>query len=289
MELNSSIFLLNQDINQIVFTGSVETGQAILRSAAERAIPCVMELGGKSAGVVFPDADLAVLEDSIDWGIFFNAGQVCSAGSRLYIHESRLDDMLGELRSVISEMTMAPGLSADCDIGPVISSGAKSSIETYIQTGLDEGAEIAIQGEVNQTQGYFLPPTVLLCKRNDMTVVQEEIFGPARAVVRAKSLHETIKMINDHKYGNGASIFTRDGGVAREFYENVEAGGIGINVPVPACSASHNFGGLKNSRYGESFLYGPDSARFFTKEKTVSSRWNTSDNSDVFVSMYTES
>jgi malonate-semialdehyde dehydrogenase (acetylating)/methylmalonate-semialdehyde dehydrogenase len=93
-------------------------------------------------------------------------------------------------------------------------------------------------------------------------------------------------MINTHQYGNGSAIFTRDGGAAREFYENVETGGVGINVPIPACSASHNFGGLKNSRYGEAFLYGPDSARFFTKEKTVSSRWNSADNSDVFVTMY---
>ena len=252
-------------IDKVSFTGSTPIGKRVGALAAEALSPATLELGGKSPMVVFADADLAAVAEATRWSVFFNAGQVCSAGSRLYIHESRLDDMLGELRSVISDMKMAPGLSPDCDIGPVISAGAKSSIENYIQTGLSEGAEIVIQGEVNQTEGYFLPPTVLLCNRNDMTVVQEEIFGPVLVVVPFSDEDQALEMANDNIYGLAGSVWSNDISRALRVAKKIEAGTVWVNAHDIVDSAMP-FGGYKQSGFGKDL--GPEQIDHFLKTKT---------------------
>lgn len=283
----------HKDVAAISFVGSSEIGSQIFDQASilKKRVACFN--AGKNHMVVMPDADLEYVADNFISGAFGDASQRCMAVSVLVPVEERSGD---ELVDIITQKAsaMRPGHFADpnSSFGPVITQQSKESIEAAIEAGIAHGGELKTDGRGVKVEGFeggfFLGATLLDHVEPDSPYYQEEIFGPARAVVRAKSLPEAIGLINVHKYGNGAAIFTRDGGAAREFYENVEAGGVGINVPVPACSASHNFGGLKNSRYGESFLYGPDSARFFTKEKTVSSRWNVSDRSDVFVSMYSQ-
>jgi malonate-semialdehyde dehydrogenase (acetylating)/methylmalonate-semialdehyde dehydrogenase len=283
--------LNHPDIAAISFVGSSAVGDHVydLASRNKKRVACFN--AGKNHMVVMPDADLDFVADSFISGAYGDASQRCMAVSVLVPVEEQTGDRLVEMISKKASR-LTPGHYADpnATFGPVISAQSKASIESAIEAGLSHGGELRNDGRGYQVSGFengfFLGATLMDHVRTDSPYYQEEVFGPARAVVRAGSLAESIEMINAHQYGNGAAIFTRDGGAAREFYENVETGGVGINVPIPACSASHNFGGLKNSRYGEAFLYGPDSARFFTKEKTVSSRWNSADNSDVFVTMY---
>ena len=279
------------DIAAISFVGSSHVGSYIYDEASKRKKRVACFNAGKNHMVVMPDADLEYVADNFIAGAFGDASQRCMAVSVLMPVEERTGD---ELVEIVAQKAgaMTPGHYSDprSSFGPVITKQSKESIEAAIEAGIKSGGSLRSDGRGYKVDGYengfFLGATLLDHVEIGSPYYQEEIFGPARAVVRAKNLRESIELINAHKYGNGACIFTQDGGIAREFFENVEAGGIGINVPAPACSASHNFGGLKNSRYGDSFLYGPDSARFFTKEKTVSSRWAITDSSDVFVSMY---
>ena len=283
--------LHHPDIAAISFVGSSTVGDYVYDTASrlKKRVACFN--AGKNHMVVMPDANLDYVADNFIAGAFGDASQRCMAVSVLVpVGEETADALVERITQRAQAMTPGHYLDPKASFGPVISRASVASIEAAIEQGLDHGGELLADGRGYQVAGYengfFLGCTLMDRVTVDSPYYQEEIFGPARAVVRASTLGEAIEMINRHKYGNGACIFTRDGGAAREFYENVEAGGVGINVPVPACSASHNFGGLKNSRYGEAFLYGPDSARFFTKEKTISSRWTTSDSSDVFVSMY---
>jgi malonate-semialdehyde dehydrogenase (acetylating)/methylmalonate-semialdehyde dehydrogenase len=283
--------LHHPDVAAISFVGSSAVGDYVYNTASQLKKRVACFNAGKNHMVVMPDADLDYVADNFLAGAFGDASQRCMAVSVLVpVGEQTADELVQRIAQRAQAMTPGHYLDPKASFGPVISRQSMNSIEAAIEQGLHHGGELLADGRGYQVAGYengfFLGCTLMDRVTVNSPYYQEEIFGPARAVVRASSLGETIEMINRHKYGNGACIFTRDGGAAREFYENVEAGGIGINVPVPACSASHNFGGLKNSRYGESFLYGPDSARFFTKEKTVSSRWTTNDSSDVFVSLY---
>lgn len=253
-------------VDKVSFTGSTPIGKRVGALATESLSPVTLELGGKSPMVVFEDADLSAVAEATRWSVFFNAGQVCSAGSRLYIHESRLDDMLSELRTTIDGMTMAPGLSANCDIGPVISAGAKSSIESYIKTGLSEGAKLAIQGQVNQTEGYFLPPTVLVCESNDLTVVQEEIFGPVLVVIPFKNEAQALMMANDNIYGLAGSVWSKDISKALRVAKRIEAGTVWVNAHDIVDSAMP-FGGYKQSGFGKDL--GPEQLDHFLKTKTL--------------------
>lgn len=252
-------------IDKVSFTGSTPVGKRVGALATEALSPVTLELGGKSPMVVFEDADLSAVAEATRWSVFFNAGQVCSAGSRLYIHESRLDDMLGKLQSVIDGMTMAPGLSLDCDLGPVISQDAKESIESYIQKGVDEGARVAIQGKVNQTEGYFLPATVLVCNRNDATVVQEEIFGPVLVVVPFKDEAQALHMANDNIYGLAGSVWSNNISRALRVAKKIEAGTVWVNTHDVVDSAMP-FGGYKQSGFGKDL--GPEQIDHFLKTKT---------------------
>ena len=283
--------LNHPDIAAISFVGSRDIGDYVYNtaSALKKRVACFN--AGKNHMVVMPDADLNYVADNFLAGAFGDASQRCMAVSVLMpVEENTGDELVDIVAKKARDLT--PGHFADpaASFGPVITKQSRDHIQSAIEAGIAHGGELRTDGRGIQVAGYedgfFLGATLMDHVTPDSPYYKEEIFGPARAVVRAASLYETIKMINAHQYGNGACIFTQDGGAAREFYENVEAGGVGINVPVPACSASHNFGGLKHSRYGDAFLYGPDSARFFTKEKTISSRWNSTDGSDVFVSMY---
>ncbi|MFK7957578.1 MAG: CoA-acylating methylmalonate-semialdehyde dehydrogenase [Lysobacterales bacterium] len=283
--------LNHPDIAAISFVGSSAVGDYVYNSASRNKKRVACFNAGKNHMVVMPDADLDFVADSFISGAYGDASQRCMAVSVLVPVEEKTGDQLVD-RISQKAAALSPGHYADpnASFGPVITAQSKRSIEAAIEAGLSHGGTLRNDGRGQNVEGFengfFLGATLMDHVGVDSPYYQEEIFGPARAVVRAGSLGESIAMINAHQYGNGASIFTQDGGAAREFYENVETGGVGINVPIPACSASHNFGGLKNSRYGEAFLYGPDSARFFTKEKTVSSRWNFSDSTDIFVTMY---
>ena len=253
-------------IDKVSFTGSTTVGKRVGAFAGEALSPVTLELGGKSPMVVFEDADLAAVADATRWSVFFNAGQVCSAGSRLYIEDSKQDALIKELERVVLGMKMAPGLDPTCDIGPVISQSAHKSINTYLEIGKTEGAETIVQGEINQPHGYFVPPTVLLARENKLRVVQEEIFGPVLTIIPFKSEDEALAMANDNIYGLAASVWTKDVSRAIRVAKNLEGGTVWINAHDIVDSAMP-FGGVKQSGFGKDL--GREQLGHFLKTKTV--------------------
>ncbi len=239
----------HQGVNQLVFTGSVQTGQAILRSAAELVVPCVMELGGKSAGVVFADANLDDVVDSARNGIFRHAGQVCSAMSRLVVHKSRYQETVDAIVKMAEHLSIGPGRD-DHDITPVMSAGQLDRIEGYCLGAVQQGAIAATGGRrLASLDGHFMPPTVFAGVKPHMTIANEEVFGPVLSVLTFSDPEEAIALANGTEYGLAAGVFSRDINRSHWAAQRLEAGQVYINqwhvggVETP-------FGGMKKSGFG---------------------------------------
>ena len=235
-------------IDHIVFTGSVATGRRILHKAADRVVPCVMEMGGKSAGIVYPDADLEATAKSAAIGILAHAGQVCSAGSRLIVHESIHDELVERIVAVARGFTMGPG-SEGHFLTPVISRAQLEKVEGYCRSGIQAGAKPVIGGKRAERAGYFMPPTVFTGVTPDMLISREEIFGPVLSILTFKEPEQSLAIANDSDYGLAAGVYTRDLKRAHWTADRLEAGTVFINQwfvggnEVP-------FGGFKRSGFG---------------------------------------
>ncbi len=198
------------DIDHIVFTGSVETGKSVLRSAAERVIPCVMELGGKSGEIVFADADLERTAASAVRGIFTHAGQICSSGSRLIVHRSLHDALVARIRELAAARTVGPGIDG-CDMGPLINARQLDRVEALCDVGVAEGATVLLGGKrIADTKGHFMAPTIFTGVRPEMRIAQEEFFGPILVVIPFDTPEEAIAIANSTDYGLAAGVYTRD-------------------------------------------------------------------------------
>lgn len=236
------------DIDHIVFTGSVETGKSVLRAAAERVIPCVMELGGKSAAIVYADADLDTAARNITRGILHHSGQICSAASRLVVHRSIAPAMVEKIKAEAGRRSIGPGIEG-CDMGPVISERQLSRIEALCRVGIDEGATLAMGGKRLDREGYFLPPTIFTDVHPGMRIAQEEFFGPVLVVIAFDTPEEAVAIANGTDYGLAAGIFSRD--LQRTLWtaDRLVAGQVYVNdwwvggVETP-------FGGARRSGYG---------------------------------------
>lgn len=239
----------HEGVDQITFTGSVETGKKILHAAADRLIPAVAELGGKSPGIVLPDADLDVVTDQTRWGIFANSGQVCSALSRLIVHESLHDEVVDRIVEVANSLEVGPGIE-DFDMGPIISEQQLQRVNRYVRYGQEDGATLASGGGTAEgMDGYFFEPTVFVDVDNDMTIAREEIFGPVLSVIRYSDPDEALRIANDNAYGLVAGVFGNDLDLALHMADRLEAGQIFINEWfAPAIEAP--FGGFKMSGLG---------------------------------------
>lgn len=239
----------HEGVDQITFTGSVETGKKILHAAADRLIPAVAELGGKSPGIVLPDADLDVVTDQTRWGIFANSGQVCSALSRLIVHESLHDEVVDRIVEVANSLEVGPGIE-DFDMGPIISEQQLQRVNRYVRYGQEDGATLASGGGTAEgMDGYFFEPTVFVDVDNDMTIAREEIFGPVLSVIRYSDPDEALRIANDNDYGLVAGVFGNDLDLALHMADRLEAGQIFINEWfAPAIEAP--FGGFKMSGLG---------------------------------------
>ena len=238
----------SKGIDQIVFTGSVPTGQAILKSAANEVVPALMELGGKSAGIVYADADIDEVLESVKWGIFFNAGQVCSALSRLLVCRERYDEVIERCVELAEGLSVGHGLK-NPDLTPVISETQLSEIEAKIVRANVDGATIATGGQRLQREGYFMAPTILYNVTPGSEITQEEIFGPVLCIIPFDSHEEAIEIANDTEFGLVAGVFTKNLSIAHKSASALRAGQVFINEWY-AGGILTPFGGVGKSGFG---------------------------------------
>jgi phenylacetaldehyde dehydrogenase len=255
-------------VDKISFTGSTVVGKSILASAAGNLKRVALELGGKSPVFIFPDADLDRAMDAAARGIFGNTGQVCAAGSRLFVHRSVADRVIEGIAQRARALRVAPGLSPEAEIGPVISARQRERVMSYIDSGRAEGAEVVAGGEALQGEGFFIQPTVLVNTRPDMKVVREEIFGPVLSTLLFDddSLEQLAVRGNDTEYGLSASIWTRDLRTAHQMVRRLHAGNVRVNAAA-ALDFAMPFGGYKQSGWGRE--NGREGVEAYTELKSV--------------------
>ena len=238
----------HDDVAQITFTGSVKTGKTILHAAAERAVPAVVELGGKSAAVVLPDADIDKVVKATKVGIFSQAGQICSAMSRMIVHKSIKDEVLDKLSELAKSIKVGPGNEEGVDLTPVISEEQLQKVENYARSGLQAGATAISGGHRVDRKGYFFEPTIYADVKPDMTIAQEEIFGPFLSVLEYEDHEEAIHIANDTDYGLAAGVFTKDVDMATKTAAKLNGGQVYVNSWFTG-SVATPFGGYKQSGY----------------------------------------
>lgn len=268
------------DIKAISFVGSTEIARYVYECAAARGKRVQAMGGAKNHGVVMPDADLDQAVADIIGAAFGSAGERCMALPVVMpVGAATAEALRARLTDAIAGLRVGVSTDPQAQFGPVISAPHKARIESYIQLGVDEGAELVVDGRGFSLQGYeagyFLGPTLFDHVTPTMRSYQEEIFGPVLQMVRAASLDEAIGLVDQHPYGNGVAVFTRSGDTAREFVSRIEVGMVGVNVPIPVPVAYHSFGGWKRSGFGDLNQYGMDGIRFYTRTKTVTQRWPT--------------
>jgi aldehyde dehydrogenase (NAD+) len=258
------------DINQLTFTGSVSVGIAVAKMAADNVVPVVMELGGKSPNIVFADADLDLTVQGVANAIFQNAGQTCSAGSRLLVQRKAHDELVARLAERAASMRVGPGVS-DPDMGPIISKKQLDMIEGYVKVGKSEGAQVAAGGArpsgPDLGGGFFFQPTLLDRVSPDMRVAQEEIFGPVLAVITFDDTEEAIAIANRSQYGLVAGVWTRDINTAMTVASRIKSGQVYINTYGAGGGVELPFGGYKKSGYGRE--KGLESLASYTQVKNV--------------------
>jgi acyl-CoA reductase-like NAD-dependent aldehyde dehydrogenase len=243
-----SMLTAHKDVNQVTFTGSVLTGKKILHAAAERAIPAVVELGGKSAAVVFPDADLDKVVNAAKGGIFGQAGQICSAMSRVVVHESVKEELVEKLANMAKGLQVGSGHDDGVELTPLISEQQLQKVENYARSGQQAGATAVAGGNRIDREGYFFEATVFDDVKHDMTIAQEEIFGPVLSVLTYKDKEEAIHIANDTAFGLAAGVFTKDIDQATNTVNQLQAGQVYVNSWFTG-SVATPFGGYKQSGY----------------------------------------
>ncbi len=265
-------------IMAVSFVGSTPIAQYVYArgcAAGKR----VQALGGaKNHMIVMPDADLDQAADALMGAGYGSAGERCMAVSvAVPVGEKTADALVAKLKPRVAALKIGPATDAAAEMGPLVTKAHRDKVAAYIDQSAQEGAEIVVDGRGLKLQGYengfWLGGTLLDRVTPQMTVYREEIFGPVLSVVRARDYGEALHLINSHEFGNGAALFTRDGDTARNFAEKVQAGMVGINVPIPVPVGYHSFGGWKRSIFGSHCIYGPEAVHFYTKLKTITSRW----------------
>jgi malonate-semialdehyde dehydrogenase (acetylating)/methylmalonate-semialdehyde dehydrogenase len=263
-------------IKAVSFVGSTPIAEYVYKtgtSAGKR----VQALGGaKNHLVVMPDADLDAAVDALMGSAFGSAGERCMAISiAVAVGDEVADALIERLQPKITALKIGPGLDDGVEMGPLVTGVHRDKVRSYIGTGIAEGATAVLDGRAyaDGKDGFFVGGTLFDNVKPGMRVYREEIFGPVLGIVRVKSLDEALKLVNEHEFGNGTSIFTRDGGTARTFDRAVQAGMVGINVPIPVPMAFHSFGGWKRSIFGDHAMHGMEGVRFYTRLKTTTTRW----------------
>jgi malonate-semialdehyde dehydrogenase (acetylating)/methylmalonate-semialdehyde dehydrogenase len=266
-------------IAAISFVGSTPIAEYIYRTGTANG-KRVQALGGaKNHMVVMPDADLEQAADALMGAGYGAAGERCMAVSVAVAVGGVGDALVERLAPRVRALKVGPGTDPESEMGPLVTRAHLEKVRGYVDIGVKEGAKLVVDGRNLRLQGYEEGFYIGGCLFDDvkphMRIYKEEIFGPVLSMVRVPSFDDALKLVNDHEYGNGTAVFTRDGDTARAFMHSVNVGMVGVNVPIPVPVAYHSFGGWKRSLFGDHHMYGPEGVRFFTKLKTVTSRWPT--------------
>ncbi|MEV6974219.1 CoA-acylating methylmalonate-semialdehyde dehydrogenase [Kitasatospora sp. NPDC093806] len=276
--------LEHPDIKSVSFVGSTPIARYVYETGT-RYGKRIQALGGaKNHMLVLPDADLDLTADAAVNAGFGSAGERCMAVSVLVAVDPIGDELVEKVKKRMADLTVGPGAMTESEMGPLVTGQHRDKVTSYVESGLADGAELVVDGRKHPitsedhtgeptAEGFWLGPTLFDHVKPGMSVYNDEIFGPVLAVVRVASYQEGLELINANPYGNGTAIFTNDGGAARRFQYEVEAGMIGINVPIPVPVAYYSFGGWKSSLFGDSHAYGRDGVHFFTRGKAVTQRW----------------
>jgi malonate-semialdehyde dehydrogenase (acetylating)/methylmalonate-semialdehyde dehydrogenase len=268
--------LENPKIQAISFVGSTPIAEYVYTRGTATG-KRVQALGGaKNHMVVMPDADLDQTVDALIGAAYGSAGERCMAISvAVAVGDHVADALVDRLKRKLATLRVGPGEEADADMGPLVTGDHLKRVRHYIDLGVSEGATLVVDGRQAplQSDGFFVGATLFDRVTPAMRIYREEIFGPVLSVVRVPTFDAALQLVNDHEYGNGTAIFTRDGDAARAFSSGVKCGMVGVNVPIPVPMAFHSFGGWKRSLFGDHYVHGPEGVRFYTRLKTITARW----------------
>jgi len=272
--------LQHPDIAAVSFVGSTPIARYVYEAAAKYGKRCQALGGAKNHMIILPDADLDQAVDALMGAAYGSAGERCMAISlAVPVGEHTANELLARLTPKVRGLKIGPGTDPEAEMGPLVTQQHLKKVSEYIDAGVGEGANLLVDGRGFQVQGfengYFIGGSLFEGVTADMKIYKEEIFGPVLCIVRAKDYGEAANLVNKHEFGNGTAIFTRDGDAAREFAHRIKVGMVGINLPIPVPMAFHSFGGWKASLFGDHHMHGPEGVRFYTRMKTVTSRWPT--------------
>ena len=267
--------LAHPDIAAISFVGSTPIARYVYETATSRGKRCQALGGAKNHMIVLPDADIDMAADAAVSAGYGSAGERCMAVSMVVAVGGIADDLVQAIKARIPAVKVAPGLEPGAEMGPLVTREHRDRVASYVERAPGEGASVVVDGRdaVLPGDGFFLGPCLIDNVKPGMDNYGDEIFGPVLGVTRVDTYDEAIRLVNENPYGNGTALFTRDGGVARQFEFDVQAGMVGINVPIPVPVAYYSFGGWKASLFGDRHIYGPEGIDFYTRTKVVTSRW----------------
>ena len=272
------VLLTDPRVKAVGFVGSSDIASYVYSTAAQHGKRAQCFGGAKNHMIIMPDADMEMAANALVGAGYGSAGERCMAISvAVPVGDKAADALMEKLVPKVEGLRIGPSNDPDADFGPLVTRAAVDKVRRYVDIGVEEGAELVVDGRNFRMQGYedgfYMGACLFDRVTADMSIYKEEIFGPVLSVVRAQDYAEALRLPTEHEYGNGVAIFTRDGDTARDFVANVEVGMVGVNVPIPVPIAYHTFGGWKRSGFGDLNQHGPDSIRFYTKTKTVTSRW----------------
>ncbi len=272
--------LTDPRIQAISFVGSTPIAQYVYATGTANGKRVQAMGGAKNHMIVMPDADMEQAADALIGSGYGSAGERCMAVSvAVPVGDEAADALLERLLPKVEALKVGPSTDPDADFGPLVTAQHRDKVKGYVDLGIEEGADLLVDGRDFTMQGYengfFMGGCLFDNVKPEMRIYQEEIFGPVLSVVRAPDFEEATRLPSDHAFGNGVAIFTRDGDSARDFANRVQVGMVGVNVPIPVPMAFHTFGGWKQSAFGDTNQHGPEGVRFYTKIKTVTSRWPT--------------